>query len=186
MKRIIAITAILAVLVSAAPKCNFGKAVAAFEKLVGNSDIMKGRELRIENYTNDKNLTTVSRISRKIESSGRMGQFMEESVTFKGCVPWTAHLTLYHPKDENALINPADKVAESTLYFRDDGSLQARCEGGGYITVENKWSGLLEPNRNCECFDSKQNKRAFGEYGCLEGGELEYVKSKNAEMKKNK
>ena len=185
MKKLFIAILALAAFASAA-KCDYGKAVAAFEKLVGNSDIMKGRELRIENYTNDKNLTTVSRISRKIESSGRMGQFMEESVTFKGCVPWTAHLTLYHPKDENALINPADKVAESTLYFRDDGSLQARCEGGGYITVENKWSGLLEPNRNCECFDSKQNKRAFGEYGCLEGGELEYVKSKNAEMKKNK
>ena len=59
-----------AVCAFAAPKkCDFDKEIAAFEKLVGNSDIMKGRELRIENYTNDKNLTTVSRISRKIELS---------------------------------------------------------------------------------------------------------------------
>lgn len=185
MKKLLIAILALAAFTSAA-KCDYDKAIAAFENMVGNSDIMKGMELRIEKDPNDKNLTFVSRSSRKIESSGRMGQFMEESVTFKGCFPWSAHLWLYQPKDENSVVNPADKVAESTLYFRDDGSLQARCEGGGYITVENKWSGLLEPNRNCECFDSRQNKRAFGEYGCLEGGELEYVKSKNAEMKKNK
>ena len=161
---------------SAAPKqeCDLEKEVAKLEAVFGTALDMDGARTKSWKDRPDTSMTVVERVSRPIGTGRRTGSVIVENFTFKGCVPYMALLDLYGQ----------ERKSHTGFFFRGDGSLQASCDGDGFITVENSWSGLLEANPNCSCFDHDGSPREPGEFGCADPEDVEYIREFNDNRKK--
>lgn len=164
MKRIIAITAILAVLVSAAPKCNLDKAMRNFEKRMDLN--MSGSKVTKNIASDPEGVSVVQKLSKPIKSGQYMGLRQYLVYGFIGCELKDVRM--------GKLSKDSEIVAEATMHLRSDGNLKASCKGSGDVTRANPFTYSMEPNPECVCYDlnsleRKPDKRAW----CAEEGDLE-------------
>lgn len=171
------IAVVASVSFAASPKCNYDRQILDFEKFVGIQDVMNGAGVRTEPVDFEPKWTMVRKNSNLIKSGKNAGLYINEDVTFNGCSIQSANIYLENPRTYKT-------ESEASAHFRKDGSIQAFCEGGGYITRENTWSGKIEANPNCKCYDANGKERSPGEFGCAEGDEIDYIKEHNAQIAK--
>lgn len=159
MKRIIAITAILAALVSAAPKCNLDKAMRNFEKRMALN--MSGAKITRNIASEDDGVSVIQKLSKPIKSGQYMGLRQYLVYGFIGCELKDVRM--------GKLSKDSEIAAEATMHLRPDGNLKASCKGSGDVTRANPFTYSMEPNPDCICYDENSLERKPGrKTGCAE------------------
>ena len=159
MKKIIVLTAVLAALVSAAPKCDFEKAMRNFEKRMEYS--LKWDKVTRNIASNDDGVSVIQKLSKTMKSGQYMGLRQFEVFGFIGC----------ELKDVRTgkVSKDGDVVAEATVHMRPDGNLKASCKGSGDVMRANPFTYSMEPNPECVCYDENSIERKPGrKTGCAE------------------
>lgn len=165
-----------AVCAFAAPKkCDFDKAIVAFEKRMDVHKVMKGAERAFFPYEEAGENSGMVRMRSKPISSGRfMGLTRSEAFIFVNCRLMRVVVTHGEPKTK-------DVAHQATAFLREDGSLRAICNGNSEVSVENPIDGSISPNPECSCFNEKGIERPFGKYGCLEDWQIDEMNERNSE-----
>ena len=159
MKRIIALTAVLAVLASAAANCNFDKSMRNFEKRMGYS--MNGAKVTKNIASEDDGVSVIQKLSKPMKSGQYMGLRQFAVFGFIGC----------ELKDVRTgkVSKDGDVIAEATVHLRPDGNLKASCKGNGDVMRANPFTYSMEPNPDCICYDENSLERKPGlKTGCAE------------------
>ena len=155
-------------------KCDFDKAIVAFEKRMDVQKVMKGAERAFFPYEEaGENSGMVRMRSKPIKSGRYMGLVRSEAYYFVNCM--LVHVIVTYWKLENKEI-----VQQATAYLREDGNLRAICSGKSNVTVENPIDGTISPNPECSCFNKNSIERPFGKYGCLEDWQIEEMNEHNS------
>lgn len=149
MKKIIVLTAVLATLVSAAPKCDFEKDMRNFEKRMEYS--LKWDKVTRNIASNDDGVSVIQKLSKPMKSGQYMGLRQFEVFGFIGC----------DLKDVRTgkVSKDGDVVAEATVHLRPDGNLKASCKGSGDVLRANPFTYSMEPNPECVCYDGNSIER---------------------------
>ena len=149
MKKIIVLTAVLATLVSAAPKCDFEKDMRNFEKRMEYS--LKWDKVTRNIASNDDGVSVIQKLSKPMKSGQYMGLRQFEVFGFIGC----------DLKDVRTgkVSKDGDVVAEATVHLRPDGNLKASCKGSGDVMRANPFTYSMEPNPECVCYDGNSIER---------------------------
>lgn len=149
MKKIIVLTAVLATLVSAAPKCDFEKDMRNFEKRMEYS--LKWDKVTRNIASNDDGVSVIQKLSKPMKAGQYMGLRQFEVFGFIGC----------DLKDVRTgkVSKDGDVVAEATVHLRPDGNLKASCKGSGDVLRANPFTYSMEPNPECVCYDGNSIER---------------------------
>lgn len=149
MKKIIVLTAVLATLVSAAPKCDFEKDMRNFEKRMEYS--LKWDKVTRNIASNDDGVSVIQKLSKPMKSGQYMGLRQFEVFGFIGCELKDVRM--------GKLSKDSEIVAEATMHLRSDGNLKASCKGSGDVLRVNPFTYSSEPNPECICYDENSIER---------------------------
>ena len=158
MKRIIALTAVLAAF-AVAEKCDYDKAMRNFEKRMEYS--MKWDKVTRNIASKDDGVSVIQKLSKPMKSGQYMGLRQFEVFGFIGC----------ELKDVRTgkVSKDGDVVAEATVHMRPDGNLKASCKGSGDVMRANPFTYSMEPNPECICYDENSIEKKPGrKTGCAE------------------
>lgn len=158
MKRIIALTAVLAAF-AVAEKCDYDKAMRNFEKRMEYS--MKWDKVTRNIASKDDGVSVIQKLSKPMKSGQYMGLRQFEVFGFIGC----------DLKDVRTgkVSKDGDVVAEATVHMRPDGNLKASCKGRGDVMRDNPFTYSMEPNPECICYDENSIEKKPGrKTGCAE------------------
>ena len=173
MKKAIAIVAALAAFsIAAESKCSYDDAIVKFEKRMNYVELMKGAEVKVFKEPNLDG-AMIRKSSNPIPSGKFMGLKQSEAFFFGGCRLVSVTVTKSKPGTKEI-------VAQASVYLWEDGTTpRAACDRMGNVTVINPVTEMMEPNKDCICYDKNGMERDFGKFGCLRDFEIDEMNEHN-------